>query len=153
MKTLRFFALFLFLVAFVSASYSQGNKTSFSVPMTWNETIAPIPCIGPYSGEIIMEMTFFEENFDFTSSAKVLNKASGTITDLDGNEYTIKSVFNCNNFVSKISSSGNSNQAWTFRVRSAVSGKLVATVHMTFHYTDGAVDPDFSSVNAQIVCH
>ncbi|WP_167618924.1 hypothetical protein [Maribellus sediminis] len=146
MKNLRFLAVLVFVFTLVSTSYSQGNKFTVPVPMTWDETIAPIECIGQYSGTVVMNMTFF-------ATGKVLNKASGTIEDSEGNFYTIESLFNCHNFVSYISASGNSNQAWTFRVRSVETGKLVATVHMTFHYTDGAVDPNFTTVNVKTVCH
>lgn len=128
MKSLKSFALILCLVAFVSVAYSQGNKISWTEYMTWNETVAPIECIGSYSGEIEMNITWFY--------GKVLNKASGTITASDGKKYTIESLFNCQLFVRNISASGNSNQTWTFRVRSTDTKKLVAVVHYTFHYED-----------------
>lgn len=146
MKTLKSFALILLMVAFVSAAYSQGNKISWVQPMAWDETVAPIDCIGPYTGEIEMHITWFY-------TGKIVNKASGTITDSDGNDYAVESLFNCQNFVHTISASGNSNQSWTFRVRSVDTGKLVATVHFTFHYTEDEVDPHFTFVNAQTTCY
>lgn len=127
MKTLKSFALILFLLAFVSTAFSQGNKISWVQPMVWNENVAPIECIGPYTGVIEMNITWF-----FTG--KIVNKASGTIEDSQGNLYTIESLFNCQLFVRGINASGNSNQSFTFRVRSVETGKLVAVVHFTFHY-------------------
>ncbi|MDX8340170.1 hypothetical protein SLH46_13305 [Draconibacterium sp. IB214405] len=147
MKNLKFLTVFIFVFAFAATIYAQGNKFTVPFVMTWDENLAPIECIGQYSGLVTMNMTFF-------ATGKVLNKASGTITDSEGNEYTIESSFNCHLFVRNISASGNSNQSWTYKVRSAENGKLVATVHMTFHYenfngeTEGA-----SVVNVKSVCH
>lgn len=129
MKTLKFSALVLVLVALTSTAYSQGsqgNKISWIQPMEWNQSVAPIACIGEYSGVIDMHITWFY--------GKVLNKASGIVTAEDGKKYSIESIFNCQLFVRDISASGNSNQSWTFRVRSVKTGKLVAVVHFTFHY-------------------
>lgn len=44
MKNLRFLAVFVSKL--VSTSYSQGNKFTVPVTMTWDETIVPIECIG-----------------------------------------------------------------------------------------------------------
>ena len=147
MKSLKFLTVCIFVFAIVITSYSQGNKSTFPVPFPWDENLVPIDCIGQYSGTIVMNMTFF-------ANGKILNKASGTITDSDGNEYTVESLFNCHLFVRNISASGNSNQTMTFRVRSVNTGELVATVHFTWHYEDfNGEDEGASFVNAKTVCH
>jgi len=128
------------------AGFSQGNKMTVMIPYEWNPSVVPIDCIGDYSGLIEMTMTFFD-------TGKVVNKASGTITDADGNEYLVESLFNCQLFVRGISASGNSNQTMTFRVRSAETGKLVATIHFTWHYEDWAGEGSAWLVNVQTVCH
>ena len=127
MKTLKILVAFFFLIAFAGSVYSQGNKVSWTESMDLDETIAPIECIGQYTGELVMNLTWFY-------TGKVLNKASGLIEDSNGNLYTIESLFNCHLFVRNFSASGNSNQSWTYRVRSVETGKLVAVVHFTFHY-------------------
>ncbi|MCK3684878.1 hypothetical protein [Maribellus sp. YY47] len=147
MKNLRFLAVFIFLFAFVAgAGNARGNKSSAVVPWEWNPAVVPIDCIGDYSGLVVMNMTFF-------ATGKVLNKASGTITDSEGHEYTIESLFNCHLFVRDISVSGNSNQTMTFRVRSSDTGKIVATVHFTWHYEDWNGEGNASMINARAACH
>lgn len=147
MKNLKFLAAFILLFVFVSSAvFSQGKKFTMPVPYEWNPTVVPIDCIGDYSGLVNMDMTFF-------NTGKVLNKASGEITAEDGKKYTIESLFNCHLFVREKSASGNSNQTMTFRVRSAETGKLVATVHFTWHYEDFNGEGDASLINVQSVCH
>ena len=146
MKNSKLLAAFLLVFAIVSTSYAQGNKFTVPVPYPWDENLVPIDCIGQYTGTIVMNMTFFD-------TGKILNKASGEITDSEGNEYTVKSLFNCHLFVRNISASGNSNQVMTFRVRAKDSGELVATVHFTWHYEDFNGEGDASFVNVKSVCH
>ena len=146
MKTLKSFFLILFWVAIAATASSQGNKINLIIPYEWNPSVVPIDCIGDYSGIIEMDMTFFY-------TGKVLNKASGIIADADGNSYLVESLFNCHLFVRGISASGNSNQVMTFLVRSADNGKLVATVHFTWHYEDWNGEGSASMINVQTICH
>lgn len=151
MKTLRLFAVSVFFVAFVITGYSQGNKVTFPVAMEWNQGLVPISCIGEYTGVIIMNMTFFKSGREIFNG-KVLNKASGEIT-ADGKMYSIESVFNCNLFSARTSASDLSVQSMTFRVRSKETGKIVATIHTTWHYDTNGVEENPYLVNSQTVCH
>lgn len=151
MKTLKFLFASLFLIVLVSAAYSQGNKITFPIPLEWNQSLVPISCLGEYSGLITMNMTFFKSGREIFDG-KVLNKASGEIT-ADGKMYTIKSVFNCNLFSARTSASDLSVQSMTFRVRCKETGKLVATVHTTWHYNTNGVEENPFLVNSQTVCH
>ncbi len=146
MKTLRFLFVSFLLMAFVSTAFSQGKKSTFDVPYPWDEELVPISCIGPYDGIILMQMTFFD-------TGKVLNKASGEITASDGKVYTVDSKFNCNLFSARISASVLSVQSMTFRVRCKETGKLVATVHFTWHYNTDGVEENPYMVNTNTVCH
>lgn len=153
MKILKPLAIVFFLCALVSSVYSQGNKLHGVLVWNWNQSIVPISCIGEYSGDVKMNMTFFKSGLEIFQG-KVLNKASGIITETEtGKMYTIKSVFNCNLFSARTSASDLSVQSMTYRIRCKETGKLVATVHTTWHYNTNGVEENPYMVNTQTVCH
>ncbi len=152
MKKLRSITVLLLMVIFAASAYSQGNKTTVLVPLTWDENLVAIPCIGSYSGTIYMSMTFFDSGIG-PFQGKVLNKASGEVTASDSKVYTIKSVFNCNLFSARTSASELSVQSMTFTVRCKKTGKIVATIHTTWHYDTNGVEENPYMVNYQAVCH